>query len=167
MARRKSAKKKSAKTLAIRAAEAAGIRFRILEYEHDPSSGSYGEEAARTLGLTPEQVFKTLVARLDSGAHVIAVIPVSRQLDLKAVAACFGAKRAAMAEAAAAQRLTGYVLGGISPLGQRQRSPTALDQSAAGLERIYVSGGRRGLEIEIEPEDLRRLCQAQFAPIAR
>jgi Cys-tRNA(Pro)/Cys-tRNA(Cys) deacylase len=165
------AKKRSAKapanTLAICAAEAAGIDFRILEYEHDPASGSYGEEAVRALGLAPEQVFKTLVARLDSGVHVVAVIPVSRQLDLKAVAACFGAKRAAMAEAGDAQRLTGYVLGGISPLGQRQRSPTVLDESAAGLETIYVSAGRRGLEIGLAPQDLRRLCEARQASIAR
>jgi Cys-tRNA(Pro)/Cys-tRNA(Cys) deacylase len=172
MGQSKTAKKKSAGTLAILAAEAAGIDFRVLEYEHDPASGSYGEEAVRALGLVPEQVFKTLVARLDavgddSGVHVVAVVPVSRQLDLKAVAACFGAKRAAMAEAADAQRLTGYVLGGISPLGQRQRSPTVLDESAAGLATIYVSAGRRGLQIALAPEDLRRLCAAKLAAIAR
>jgi len=167
MAKNKPAKKKTAKTLAIGAAEAAGIDFRILEYDHDPAAGSYGEEAVRALGLAPEQVFKTLVARLDSGAHVVAVIPVSRQLDLKAVAACFGAKRAAMAEPAAAERLTGYVLGGISPLGQRQRSPTVLDESAAGHQRIYVSAGRRGLEIGLAPDDLRRLCGAELASIAK
>ncbi len=160
-------KKSSAKTQAIRAAEEAGIDFRILEYEHDPASESYGEEAVEALGQSPEQVFKTLLARLDSGAHVVAVVPVSRQLDLKAIAACFRAKRAAMADAGDAQRLTGYVLGGISPLGQRQRLPTVLDASAEGFDTIYISAGRRGLEIELTPDALRRLCAAESAAIAK
>src|SRR5262245_42659608 len=124
-------------TPAIRAAEARGIAFRVHEYAHDPGA-EYGAEAVARLGLDPERVFKTLVAAVDGGAggmqHVVAVVPVAASLDLKALAHAFGAKRARMAAADDAQRLTGYVLGGISPLGQKQRLPAVIDASAATFE---------------------------------
>lgn len=154
-------------TPAILAARAAGIAFDVLEYRHDPAADSYGLEAARALALDPAQVFKTLVAAADDGTLVVALVPVSRMLDLKAVAAAVGTRRAALADAKAAERATGYVVGGISPLGQRRRLRTVIDESATALDRIYVSAGRRGLEIALAPADLVRLCDARVAPIAR
>jgi Cys-tRNA(Pro)/Cys-tRNA(Cys) deacylase len=133
-------------------------------YEHGPGK-AYGPEAAEQLGLEPARVFKTLVADVD-GALTVAVVPVTASLDLKALAAAVGGKRARMAEVAAAERVTGYVAGGISPLGQRRRLPTVIDVSAQELETMFCSAGRRGLEMELAPEDLRRLANAQFAPIA-
>jgi Cys-tRNA(Pro)/Cys-tRNA(Cys) deacylase len=153
-------------TPAILAARRAGIEFRIHEYAHDPAAASYGLEAAAALGVAPERVFKTLVAEVD-GRLVVAVVPVAARLDLKALAAAAGGKRAALAEAAAAERATGYVTGGISPLGQRRRLPTWLDASAAGHATIHVSAGRRGLEIELQPAELARLTGARLAPLAR
>jgi Cys-tRNA(Pro)/Cys-tRNA(Cys) deacylase len=153
-------------TPAILAARRAGIEFRIHEYAHDPGAASYGLEAAAALGVAPERVFKTLVAEVD-GRLVVAVVPVAARLDLKALAAAAGGKRAALAEAAAAERATGYVTGGISPLGQRRRLPTWLDASAAGHATIHVSAGRRGLEIELQPAELARLTGARLAPLAR
>lgn len=156
-------------TPAVRAAEAGGIRYAIHEYAHDPAQRAYGEEAARALGLAPSRVFKTLLVTLDGDERrlAVALVPVSAQLDLKAVAAALGAKRAAMAEGRAAERATGYVLGGISPLGQRRRLPMRLDASAQAFASIFVSGGRRGLEIELAPDDLLRLCGGETATIAR
>ena len=142
----------------------AGIAHRTLAYEHG-SGAAYGPEAAEILGLDPALVFKTLVADVD-GTLTVAVVPVSAMLDLKALAAAVGAKRARMADVAAAERATGYVAGGISPLGQRKRLPTVLDATAETLATMYCSAGRRGLEVELAPTDLASLTNATFAPIA-
>ncbi|WNI15100.1 Cys-tRNA(Pro) deacylase [Actinacidiphila sp. ITFR-21] len=147
--------------------EKAGVPFGVYSYEHDPAAGlSYGEEAARALGVVPERVFKTLVAEVD-GALTVAVVPVSASLDLKALAAAAGGKRAAMADPAAAERSSGYVVGGISPLGQRRPLPTVVDDSALGFATVFVSAGRRGLEVELPPAELVRLTSGAAAPIAR
>ncbi|MEU7133829.1 Cys-tRNA(Pro) deacylase [Streptomyces sp. NPDC046261] len=156
----------SGATPAIVALEKAGTAFSVHAYDHDPAAASYGEEAAEALGVEPGRVFKTLVADVD-GALTVAVVPVSGSLDLKALAAAVGGKRAAMADPAAAERTTGYVRGGISPLGQRKRLPTALDASARSHTTICVSAGRRGLEVELSPADLALLTGAVIAPIAR
>ena len=153
-------------TPAVDAARKAGIDHEVIEYEHDPSHESFGLEAIEVLGLPGEQVFKTLVAEVD-GKLAVGIVPVVAQLDLKAFAAAIGGRKAAMAPADAAQRATGYVLGGISPLGQKRRLPSVIDASAEALERMYVSAGRRGLEIALAPSDLARLSGARFAPIAR
>jgi Cys-tRNA(Pro)/Cys-tRNA(Cys) deacylase len=153
-------------TPAVVALQRAKVAFAVREYEHDPAAQSYGMEAAEKLGLDPAAVFKTLVASVD-GKLTVAIVPVARSLDLKALAAAAGGKRAAMADIGEAERATGYVAGGISPLGQRKRLPTVIDESAMVLERMYVSGGRRGLDIELAPSDLRALTQAKVAPIAR
>lgn len=147
-------------TPAVVAAQRAGIRFELHEYEHDPAATSYGLEAAEKLGVPAERVFKTLVASID-GTLTVAVVPVEAQLDLRALG-----KRAALADAAAAERATGYVVGGISPLGQRKRLPLLLDASALEHETIHVSAGRRGLEIELAPADLLALTGGRAAPIA-
>ena len=154
-------------TPAVTAAKRAGIEFEVLEYDAGDSGEPYGVGAARALGIEPERVFKTLVADLSGKSLAVAIIPVAERLDLKALAAALGAKRATMAEPAAAERATGYVLGGISPLGQRRRLPFAIDESALGFERIHVSGGRRGLEIGLAPGDLVALVGATVARIAR
>ena len=153
-------------TPATRAAKAAGIAFRVHEYEHDPAHASYGIEAAEALGQDPARVFKTLVASAD-GDLVVCCVPVTAQLDLKAVAAAVGARRAEMAEVKAAERTTGYVAGGISPLGQRKRLRTLVDDRALGFETVYVSAGRRGLEIELGPHDLLRLTGGSTTPLSR
>lgn len=153
-------------TPAIRMAERAGIAFRVLEYEHDPKVRAFGEEAASALGVPAAAVFKTLVAKVDGGL-VVALVPVDRNLDLKALAAAHGGKRAEMAAPPEAERATGYVVGGISPLGQRKKLPMLIDDGATALEQIYVSAGRRGLEIALRPADLASLCAARFAPLAR
>jgi Cys-tRNA(Pro)/Cys-tRNA(Cys) deacylase len=143
---------------------AAGVPFVLHPYVHDQAVASYGAEAAQALGIAPEMVFKTLMVEVE-GQLAVGVVPVSGNLDLKAFAAALGAKKAAMADPAAAQRRTGYVLGGISPLGQRQASPTVIDDSALGLRSMLVSGGRRGLDIELAPADLIRLTTAVTASI--
>ncbi|MFE9855988.1 Cys-tRNA(Pro) deacylase [Streptomyces sp. NPDC005780] len=153
-------------TPATVALTAAGTEFTVHAYEHDPASASYGEEAAEALGVSPDRVFKTLVADVD-GRLTVAVVPVAGSLDLKALAAAAGGKRATMADPAAAERTTGYVRGGISPLGQRKRLPTVLDASARSHPTICVSAGRRGLEVELSPTDLATLTAAVFAPIGR
>ncbi|HET9199926.1 MAG TPA: Cys-tRNA(Pro) deacylase [Dehalococcoidia bacterium] len=153
-------------TPATKAATKAGIGFIVHEYRHDPKAESYGSEAADRLGLDPAQVFKTLIADVDSRL-VVAVVPVNCQLDLKALAAAAGAKKAALADEKSAERSTGYVLGGISPLGQRKDLPTYIDESARTLDTMFVSAGRRGLEIELSPDDLARLTNAAMAAIAR
>ncbi len=137
----------------------------VHEYAHDPRSASYGSEAGEVLGVGAERVFKTLVAEVD-GVLTVGVVPVAGQLDLKALAAAAGGKKARMAEVAAAERATGYVAGGISPLGHRKRLPVVVDSSATGFETIFCSGGRRGLEIELAPAELVRLAAATVAPIA-
>ena len=147
-------------TPATVAAERAGIPHRLHEYDHDPGTASYGEEAAERLGVDAGRVFKTLVADVD-GTLTVAVVPVGARLDLKALG-----KRASLADPAAAERATGYVTGGISPLGQRRRLPTVLDVSALSFETIFVSAGRRGLELELAPADLRALTAADVRPIA-
>jgi len=143
-----------------------GIPYTVHAYEHDPRHGSYGTEAAEALGVASGQVFKTLVAEVD-GALTVGVVPVTAQLDLKALAAAVGGKKAAMADVAAAERATGYVAGGISPLGQRRRLPVVIDATALEFPSVYCSGGRRGLEIELAPRDLVRAANATVAPIAR
>ncbi|KWW99830.1 Cys-tRNA(Pro) deacylase [Carbonactinospora thermoautotrophica] len=144
----------------------AGVPFTLHSYEHDPNTPSYGLEAADALGLPPERVFKTLIARVD-GKLTVGVVPVDRHLDLKALAAATGGKKATMTDPAEAERATGYVVGGISPLGQRRRLPTVVDESALGFETVYVSAGRRGLDVELAPADLVKLTDAVVAPIAR
>jgi Cys-tRNA(Pro)/Cys-tRNA(Cys) deacylase len=142
-----------------------GLAHTVHGYEHDPRSSSYGLEAAEALGVPAGQVFKTLIAEVD-GALTVAVVPVDRQLDLKALAAAAGGKRAKMAEVSAAERATGYVAGGISPLGQRQRLPVIIDATAAQFATVFCSAGRRGLEIEIVPADLVKAAGAKVAAIA-
>ena len=150
-----------ARTPAIAAAERAGIEFQVHEYAHDPGTESYGLEAADTLGLERDRVFKTLVVELD-GRPAIALVPVVGQLDLRALG-----KRAAMAGRALAERSTGYVVGGISPLGQRRPLRTMIDGSALQHDTIYVSAGQRGLELELSPHDLVRLTSAEVRAIAK
>ncbi|MCD2467398.1 MULTISPECIES: Cys-tRNA(Pro) deacylase [unclassified Streptomyces] len=162
----KKQKKNSGGTPATVALAAAGTPFTLHAYEHDPASPSYGEEAAEALGVSPDRVFKTLVADVD-GELTVAVVPVAGQLDLKALASAVGGKRAAMADPAAAERTTGYVRGGISPLGQRKRLRTVLDASASDHASICISAGRRGLEVELAPGDLAALTSAVVAPIGR
>jgi Cys-tRNA(Pro)/Cys-tRNA(Cys) deacylase len=143
----------------------AKIAHTVHEYGHDPAAESYGAEAAELMGTDPRRVFKTLLATVDGSLHV-AVVPVAGSLDLKALAAAVGGKRAAMADPALAERTTGYVRGGISPLGQRKRLPTVLDETALEHPTVFVSAGRRGLEVELAPDDLSRLTAARVAPIA-
>lgn len=145
---------------------AAGVVFTAHPYVHDPSAASYGLEAAQALGVEPGRVFKTLLVATDDGLAV-GIVPVDRLLDLKAVAVAVGRKRAVMAEPAVAERTTGYVVGGISPVGQRRLLPTVLDDSARTHATILVSGGRRGLDLELAPDDLLRVTQGRVAPIAR
>lgn len=152
-------------TPAVTLLERLGTPHRVLTYDHDPSADSYGEEAATALGLEPDTVFKTLMVDLDRSRLVVAVVPVSSRLDLKAVAVAGGAKKAGMADPADAERATGYVLGGISPVGQRKRLPTFVDASAERHDLIHVSGGRRGLEIEIAPADLLATVDGHYADI--
>ena len=154
-------------TPAVTAAKRAGIEFEVLEYEASGSGEPYGIGAAHALGIAPERVFKTLVVDLSGRSLAVAIVPVAERLDLKAVASALGAKRATMADPAAAERATGYVRGGISPLGQRRRLPVAVDESALGFERIHVSGGRRGLEIGLAPGDLVRLAGAVVARLTQ
>lgn len=154
-------------TPAINAAKKAGIAFRIHQYMHDPSAESYGLEAAEKLNVNPDRVFKTLVAELDTRRLAVGVVPVSSSLNLKAFAAAAGAKRAEMADMSAAERATGYVAGGISPLGQKKQLATIVDESASSFETIFVSAGRRGLEIELSAADLLRLTGGVLAAVAR
>jgi Cys-tRNA(Pro)/Cys-tRNA(Cys) deacylase len=156
-------------TPAIKAAKAAGVSIGIHEYGHDPANTRFGMEAAQALGLDPARVYKTLLIALNGDAKrlAVAVVPVDGQLDLKAMAAACGVKKVEMADPAQAQRVTGYLVGGISPLGQKKRLPTVLDQTVTDFETVFVSGGRRGLDIEIAPADLQRLCDARLAAIGR
>src|SRR6266566_9996768 len=142
------------------------VAHTVHTYDHDPRNASYGTEASQTLGLSPARVFKTLVAEVD-GALTVGVVPVAAQLDLKALAAAAGGKKAKMADVAAAERATGYVAGGISPLGQRKRLPVVIDAAALNFSTIFCSGGRRGLQLELAPGDLVRATGAVVAPIAQ
>ena len=167
MARRKH---RSGGTPATVALHEAGVAFTPREYEHDPRAESYGLEAAEALGVEPERVFKTLLAQTDlprDHGLVVGIVPVTGQLDLKALAAAVGAKKATMADAALAERTTGYVVGGISPIGQKRSLRTVVDDSALEHGSILVSGGRRGLDLELAPADLIAATEATPAPIAR
>ena len=152
-------------TTATLALERARVPFTLHEYAHDPRHDSYGLEASEALGVPPERVFKTLVAAVD-GQLAVGVVPVHRQLDLKALAAAVGGKKAVLAEVAVAERATGYVAGGISPVGQKRRLPVVIDASALEQATMFCSAGRRGLEIELAPADLVTAAGATVAPIA-
>lgn len=154
-------------TPGIRQARKAGIPYAIKEYQHDAASEAYGTEAAQMLGLDPTQVFKTLMAISNEGQLVVAIVPVSGTLDLKALAKAAGCKKMAMADPTLAEKTSGYVRGGISPLGQKKRLPTFIDSSAQALPHIHVSAGKRGLEIALAPADLQSLTQAKWARIGR
>jgi Cys-tRNA(Pro)/Cys-tRNA(Cys) deacylase len=160
------AKKFTGGTPATVALMRAGVAFTVHEYHHDPRAGSYGLEAAEALGVELGRVFKTLMSSVD-GALTVGIVPVSGQLNLKSLARAVGGSRAAMADVAAAERATGYVAGGISPIGQKRPHPTVLDRSASEHATIFVSAGRRGLDLEISPDDLVRVTRAVVAPIGR
>ena len=160
---------KRAGTPALDILTAAGVAFTVHEYDHT-ASDHFGDETVAALGVTPERVFKTLIASITTSGKpelVVGIVPVSGQMDLKALAAAVGAKRADMADPAAAQRSSGYVVGGISPLGQRTRLRTVVDASAMSYETVLVSGGRRGLQVELAPADLVRLTDGKVAEIGR
>jgi Cys-tRNA(Pro)/Cys-tRNA(Cys) deacylase len=163
MARKKQAGGGTPATLAL---TSAGIAFELHHYDHDPRAASYGLEAAEALGAEPARVFKTLLASLD-GNLVVGIVPVDGQLDLKALARALGGSKATMAEVSAAERATGYVAGGISPVGQKRRHRTVVDDSALAHATIFVSGGRRGLDLEMAPADLVAITEAITAQIGR
>lgn len=156
-------------TPAINAAKKAKVKYNVHEYTHDPKAESYGEEAAEAIGIAAERVFKTLLVAIngDNKKLAVGVVPVSGQLDLKAMATALKAKKLAMANPQDAERATGYVVGGISPLGQKKRLPMVLDSSAESFETIYMSAGRRGLEIEMSAADLQTLTGAVMASIGK
>lgn len=154
-------------TPAVKALERAGVTFEVLRYKHDSGADSYGLEAAEKLDLSPSQVFKTLIAQLDRGGLAMGLVPVNERLDLKALSAALGARGAVMADPKEAQRATGYLVGGISPLGQKRRLSSVIDDSASRFERIFVSAGRRGLELAVAPTDLVALLDARLAPLMR
>ncbi len=153
-------------TPAVDQLAAAGVEHEVVSYDHDPDAESYGEDAVAALGLAPDEVFKTLLATLDDGSLVVAIVPVAGRLDLKALARVAGAKRATMADPATAERSTGYVVGGISPFGQRKPLRTFIDETAELFDLINVSGGRRGVEIRLAPTDLVAVLDAVVAEIA-
>jgi Cys-tRNA(Pro)/Cys-tRNA(Cys) deacylase len=152
-------------TPAVRELESAGIEFTLHDYEHRDGRRDFGREAADELGIDPDRVFKTLLVTVDGG-QVVAIVPVSGSAALKAVGRAFGSKRAEMCDPLVAERVTGYVVGGISPFGQKKRLPTVIDEIALAFETIFVSGGRRGLDLEITPENLVRHLDAVVADIA-
>jgi len=141
------------------------VAHQVHEYQHDPACQAYGLEAAEKIGVAAELVFKTLVVKLDGKQLAVAIIPVGDKLSMKAIAKAAKAKKAMMAEAAEVQRSSGYVLGGVSPLGQKRVLTTVIHESASKLQKMYVSGGRRGLDIELAPQDLKQLLNAQFASL--
>ncbi|GAB3112274.1 Cys-tRNA(Pro) deacylase [Aestuariicella hydrocarbonica] len=154
-------------TPGINVAKQHKIEHRVHEYQHDPGSESYGLEAAEKLGVDVRQVFKTLVVQLDGRQLAVGVVPVAAKLNMKSMARACGAKKAAMAQRGDVERSTGYILGGVSPLGQKKALPTMIDRSAQGLATVFVSAGRRGLEIELSPDDLKTLVRGDFADIAQ
>lgn len=154
-------------TPAIELLKRERVAHTVHAYAHDRDSGSYGDEAAEKLGLDPARVFKTLLAATESRELLVAIVPVAGQLDLKALAEAAGCRRCDMAAVDAAQRATGYLVGGISPLGQKKRLRTFLDASAGALPAIHVSAGRRGLEVELAPDELVRLTGAHVARLGR
>ncbi|SFR48788.1 Cys-tRNA(Pro)/Cys-tRNA(Cys) deacylase [Marinobacter gudaonensis] len=152
-------------TPGINAARKANIPHTIHEYDHDPASESYGTEAAEKTGVDPARVFKTLVVAIDGKDLVVGIVPVTGLLSMKLIARAAGGKKAAMADKALVERATGYVLGGVSPLGQKKRLKTFIDDSALNFDTIFVSAGRRGLEIELAPRDLAELVGGGFFPL--
>ncbi|MFT7338129.1 MAG: Cys-tRNA(Pro)/Cys-tRNA(Cys) deacylase [Marinobacter maritimus] len=152
-------------TPGIDAACKARVPHKIHEYEHDPASAGYGNEAAEKMGIDPARVFKTLVVAVDGKTLAVGVVPVTGMLSMKLIAKAAGGKKASMADPQEVQRRTGYVLGGVSPLGQKNRLRTFIDASAEGFETIYISAGRRGLEIELSPDDLARLTEGRLVPL--
>lgn len=152
-------------TPGIDAARKAGISHTIHEYEHDSASAGYGDEAAEKLGIDPARVFKTLVVLVDGKNLVVGLVPVTSMLSMKLIAKAAGGKKAVMADPQDVQRRTGYVLGGVSPLGQKTRLKTVIDASAQAFDTIYISAGRRGLEIELAPDDLAHLTGAKLVPL--
>jgi len=152
-------------TPGIHAISKAGISHNIHEYEHDPASAGYGNEAAEKMGVDPARIFKTLVVTVDGRMLAVGVVPVTGMLSMKLIAKAAGGKKASMADPQEVQRRTGYVLGGVSPLGQKNRLKTFIDISSEVFDTIYVSAGRRGLEIELSPEDLARLTGGQLVPL--
>lgn len=154
-------------TPAIKVLDKAGIAYTLHRYEHDPQSPSYGSEAASKLGLEPAQVFKTLLTSSDEGELLVALVPVNGQLDLKQLARAAAVRKVTMADPALAQRTTGYLLGGISPLGQKKNLRTFIDESARDWSQMYISAGRRGLEIALTPTDLAQQTRATVASISR
>jgi Cys-tRNA(Pro)/Cys-tRNA(Cys) deacylase len=159
--------KASAGTPAVRAPERAGVRFALHAYDFSGPKSGIAQEAAGLMGVAPARVLKTLIAEVDGRGLVVTLVPADRELDLKALAAALGGKRAGIADVRCAERASGYVKGGISPFGQRQRLPTVVDASALEHASVFVNGGRRGLEIELFPNDLVRALAAAVAPIAR
>lgn len=154
-------------TPAIDSLKKAGVTFHVHQYSHDPDAAAWGTEAAERLGLDAARVFKTLVVARESGALAVGIVPVAGQLDLKQLARALGCKKVAMADPKQVERSTGYVLGGVSPLGQKRLLATVIDASAQQFSTIFVSGGRRGLELEIAPDDLAAQLQARFAEIGK
>jgi Cys-tRNA(Pro)/Cys-tRNA(Cys) deacylase len=154
-------------TPAINIAKSNNIPHKVHEYTHDESNESYGLEAANKMGVTKERVFKTLIVMLDNKALVVGIIPVSSMLSMKLIAKAAGAKKATMASKPDVERSTGYVLGGVSPLGQKKRLKTIIDATANNYATIYVSAGRRGLEIELNPADLTKFTHGKFAEICQ
>lgn len=152
-------------TPAIQLLKKQKTAFNVHEYTHDKSSESYGLEAVEKMGIDSNLVFKTLVVALEGGQHVVAILPVTEKLSMKAVAKIFSAKKAQMADKHDVLRSTGYILGGVSPLGQKKRLKTVINNSAFAYEKIFVSAGRRGLEVELTPLDLQNLLQAESADI--
>jgi len=152
-------------TPAVNIAKKAKIDYILHSYTHDPASASYGEEASEKLGISSDRVFKTLVAQIDSRELVVAVIPVSSMLSMKQIAKVSGGKKAEMAKGVDVERSSGYILGGVSPLGQKKRLRTFIDSSAANFATIYVSAGRRGLEIELSPNDLVKITDGEMVAL--
>lgn len=156
-------------TPATLALEAAGIAYVLHPYDHDPANRHYGDEAAAALGVDPLQIFKTLVVDIGAGRPplAVAVVPVAAQLDLKAMAGALGVKKVDLADPAVAARASGYVVGGISPIGQKTPLPTVIDETASLFDTVFVSAGRRGLQVELAPDALVAVTGGQFADIAR
>lgn len=154
-------------TPAVAQAQKAKIPYDLHPYDHDPAVRAFGSEAAEKLGLPEDVIFKTLVVEVQGLGLAVAVVPVAGNLDTKAFAKALGKKKAAMADKALVERTTGYLTGGVSPMGQKKALPTIIDESAADLDRIYVSAGRRGLQISLSPQDLSSLTRARFFSIAR